>query len=148
MKRRLVLILIALVLFGTMIVPVAAAATATPELPLRNWTSQRYSGITRHFSQRHISWRATTHAPREGANGLNFSVALVRGNVHDEAAEGFQNVRRNGTSQIGFNDVGAGWYHFRYQRNSPGDGIAINSIGNVLMRSSIVTWPTEGDIVW
>jgi len=151
MKRRIISILVAVVLFGAMAAPAAtssAVVVAQPQEPLRNWRSQRHSGTPRYFTFRHISWFArTSPATTNGANGQNFSVALVPGRTPNEAAVLVRNVRRNGEAQLAFNDRGGdGWFHFRYTRNAPGDNIAINSHGNVLMQSSITPWRQWGDV--
>jgi len=150
MKKKVSIFIALVTLIGLMTFPTASAATETaePAMPLSNWTSQRHSGRARQYSQRHISWRATTRASTTGANGQAFSVALIRGSTPDVPSVNSFNVRRNGTSQLPFNDAGAGTYHFRYTRNAPSDGIAINSTGNVLLRSSSVTWGWDGDIIW
>ena len=140
----------AVLLIAIMIAPVNAAqftqpVTAPNPRPL-SFANQTHNGAPRNFVRENIKWRATTTASTSGAGGLNFSVALVRGERNGVGAEGFRNVRRNGTAQAAFNGVGAGTYHFRYQRTNPGDGITIRSTGNVLMQSSILPW-TESGIV-
>ena len=124
MKKKLISIIIAIVIIGATIVPIASA---DPHYSTLNF-SMGLSGTTRYYSKKSICHYATTTASTSGATGVNYSVALVRGSEVGAPSVAFHNVPRNGTSAPLFLNVGAGNYHFRYSKSNDGKSVISSNL--------------------
>lgn len=129
--------LLAIALFGAMIIPTASASSPQIIDSTLNFTQSFSSNNNHSFTHRHIQWTATTSAPTSGATSTTFIINLIPGRIHGASGVGERTIRRNGTSQVIYNNAGSGVYHFRFIKTN--DGIRIVS-NNVRMMSQSQPW--------
>jgi len=140
MKKRLLSCLFALLMIGAIIIPTSSASM--PQLQTMTSTLSfavpTHHGAVRTYDHRHIAWTATTTAPTHNATGVNFSLALVRGTVLNAPSVDWDNVPRNGSRRVNFNNANTASekrFHFRFTKSD--DGMTVSS-NLVLLQSQTV----------